>query len=199
MYIITYMNGKLIIFAAPSGAGKTTIVRHLLCVYKDILSFSISATSRPIRGGEVDGKDYHFLTIDEFKQKIDNNEFIEWEEVYADNYYGTLKSEVYRIWETGKHVIFDMDVIGALSLKEMFKDRAVSNIVIPPSIKDLEERLKLRKTETPDSIRKRLDKAEWELKTADRFDNQILNRDLEVALREAEKIVLEFINGEVVN
>ncbi len=188
------MNGKLIIFAAPSGAGKTTIVRHLLNVYKDKLSFSISATSRPIRPGEIDGKDYHFLSADEFKKKIENDEFIEWEEVYANSYYGTLKSEVYKIWESGKHVIFDMDVIGALNLKEQFGDRAMSNIVIPPSIKELEDRLKSRQTETPESIKKRLDKAEWELKTAYKFDNQIFNRDLKDALQEAEKIVLEFIN-----
>jgi guanylate kinase len=192
--VIKSMKGKLIIFAAPSGAGKTTIVKHLLSILSNEISFSISATSRPIRRGEIDGKDYHFLSIDEFKNKIEKEEFVEWEEVYTNNFYGTLKSEVNRIWENGKDVIFDMDVIGALNLKKQFGDKAISIIVLPPSIKDLEERLKLRRTETPESIERRLDKAETELKTADKFDYQILNRDLDIALLEAEKIVRDFIN-----
>ncbi len=190
------MNGKLIIFAAPSGAGKTTIVKHLLKTFSS-LSFSISATSRPIRNGEVDGKDYHFLSIEDFKQKIDNDEFIEWEEVYENTFYGTLKSEVFRIWDNKKHAIFDMDVIGALSLKAQFGEKAISNIIVPPSIKHLEERLKLRQTETSESIKKRINKAKQELKTANLFENQILNNNLSDALLEAEKIVREFLNEEI--
>lgn len=186
-------NGKLIIFSAPSGSGKTTIVRHLLKTFSNLLEFSISATSRPKRGVEENGKDYYYLSVEEFKQKIDNNEFLEWEEVYAGTHYGTLKSEVTRIWEKGKHVIFDIDVEGGLNLKKQFGDIALSIFVMPPSIKILEERLNSRNTDTPDSIARRVAKAEKELKTADLFDTFILNEVLDDALLKAEKVVTEFL------
>jgi guanylate kinase len=186
--------GKLIIFSAPSGSGKTTIVRHLLKTFPNQLEFSISATSRPKRGVEENGKDYHYLTVEEFKQKIDNQEFLEWEEVYVDNYYGTLKSEVDRIWAKGKHVIFDIDVEGGLNLKKIFGELAMSIFVMPPSIKILEERLNTRSTDSIESIARRVEKAEKEIKTADLFDMFILNEVLEEALIKAEKVVLEFIS-----
>jgi len=186
--------GKLIIFSAPSGSGKTTIVRHLLKTFPNHLEFSISATSRPKRGVEENGKDYHYLTVEEFKQKIDNQEFLEWEEVYVDNYYGTLKSEVDRIWAKGKHVIFDIDVEGGLNLKKIFGEVAMSIFVMPPSIKILEERLNTRSTDSIESIARRVEKAEKEIKTADLFDMFILNEVLEEALIKAEKVVLEFIS-----
>ncbi len=186
--------GKLIIFSAPSGSGKTTIVRHLLKTFPNQLEFSISATSRPKRGVEENGKDYHYLTVEEFKQKIDNQEFLEWEEVYVDNYYGTLKSEVDRIWAKGKHVIFDIDVEGGLNLKKIFGEVAMSIFVMPPSIKILEERLNTRSTDSIESISRRVEKAEKEIKTADLFDMFILNEVLEEALIKAEKVVLEFIS-----
>jgi guanylate kinase len=186
-------NGKLIIFSAPSGSGKTTIVRHLLKVFADQLAFSISATSRPQRGVEEHGKDYHYLSVEEFKQKIDNKEFLEWEEVYAGVHYGTLRSEVERIWAEGKHVIFDIDVEGGLNLKRQFGDKALAVFVMPPSIKILEERLNSRSTDTPESIARRVAKAEKELKTADLFDMFILNENLDEALAKAEKVVGEYI------
>lgn len=186
-------NGKLIIFSAPSGSGKTTIVRHLLKTFPDKLEFSISATSRPRRGVEENGKDYHYLTVEEFKQKIENKEFLEWEEVYAGTHYGTLRSEVDRIWAKGKNVIFDIDVEGGLNLKKQFGEKALAVFVMPPSIKILEERLNSRSTDSPESIARRVEKAEKELKTADLFDVFILNEVLEEALVKAEKVVSEFI------
>ncbi len=185
--------GKLVIFSAPSGSGKTTIVRHLLKVFPEKLEFSISATSREKRGLEVNGKDYYYLSVEEFKKKIENNEFLEWEEVYTNTFYGTLRAEVERIWEKGKHVIFDIDVEGGLNLKDQFKDRALAIFVMPPSIKILEERLRLRNTEGAESISRRIAKAEKELKTASLFDRFILNEELSIALTEAEKIVKEFL------
>jgi guanylate kinase len=186
-------NGKLIIFSAPSGSGKTTIVRHLLSTFPDQIEFSISATSRDKRGVEQNGKDYYYLTPEEFKQKVDNGEFLEWEEVYAGTCYGTLRSEVERIWAKGKHVIFDIDVEGGLNLKNQFKEDALAIFVMPPSIKILEERLRSRSTDNSQSIARRLDKAEKELKTASLFDRFILNEHLEVALNDAERIVKEFL------
>ncbi|MDF2437685.1 MAG: guanylate kinase [Bacteroidota bacterium] len=186
------MQGKLVIFSAPSGAGKTTIVQHLLRVFPD-LEFSISACSRDIRRGETYGVDYYFLTIEEFKEKIANDEFAEWEEVYKDNFYGTLKSEIERIWRKEKHIIFDMDVVGGLNLKKQFGDKALAVFVMPPSIEHLEKRLKTRETETPESIARRMGKAEQELKTADKFDVIIHNDNLEKALEEAENIVGNFL------
>ena len=188
-------NGKLVIFSAPSGSGKTTIVRHLLKVFSDKLAFSISATSRPKRGIEENGKDYHYLSVEEFKNKVDAGDFLEWEEVYAGVCYGTLKSEVEGIWAKGKAVIFDIDVEGGLNLKNQFKDRALAIFVMPPSIKILEERLKHRSTDSPESIVRRVTKAEAEIKTAELFDTSILNEDLEHALKKAEKIVGDFLKS----
>ncbi|MCX6296815.1 MAG: guanylate kinase [Bacteroidetes bacterium] len=186
------MKGKLIIFSAPSGAGKTTIVQHLL---KNIplLEFSVSACSRPMRKDETQGVDYYFISVDEFKIKISNNDFVEWEEVYKDNFYGTLKSEIERIWKKGHHIIFDMDVVGGLNLKKQFDKNALALFVMPPSIQHLENRLKMRETETPESIARRLGKAEVELQTAEQFDKIILNDTLEHAFIEAEKVVREFL------
>lgn len=186
------MDGKLIIFSAPSGAGKTTIVQYLLKVFPQI-EFSVSACSRPMRKDETHGVDYYFLSLEEFKQKISDNDFIEWEEVYKDNFYGTLKVEIERIWKKGMHVIFDVDVVGGLHLKNQFGDLAMAIFVMPPSIQHLEERLRSRETETPESIARRIGKAENELKTADLFDKIILNDKLENAFVEAEKIVSEFL------
>lgn len=185
--------GKLVIFSAPSGSGKTTIVRHLLKTYPDKLEFSISATSRPKRGIEENGKDYHYLSVEEFKEKIDNKEFLEWEEVYAGVHYGTLRSAVEEIWAKGKHVIFDIDVEGGLNLKNQFGDQALAVFVMPPSIKILEERLHTRSTDSPESIARRVAKAEKELKTAELFDTFILNEVLEEAFVKAEKVVSEFL------
>lgn len=187
--------GKLVIFSAPSGSGKTTIVRHLLKVMPDKLAFSISATSRPKRGVEENGKDYHYLSAEEFKNKVDAGEFLEWEEVYAGIYYGTLKSEVERIWASGKNVIFDIDVEGGLNLKNQFKDKALAVFVMPPSIKILEERLRSRSTDSPESIARRVAKAEKELKTAELFDTFILNEHLDAALAKAEKVVGDFLDN----
>jgi guanylate kinase len=185
--------GKLIIFSAPSGSGKTTIVKHLLKTFPDKIGFSISATSRPQRGAEENGKDYHYLSPEEFKNKIEAGEFLEWEEVYPGTYYGTLKSEVQGIWDKGKYVIFDIDVEGGLNLKNQFKDRALAVFVMPPSIKILEERLHLRSTDSAESIARRVAKAEKELKTAELFDTFILNETLSDAFHKAEKVVSEFM------
>jgi guanylate kinase len=187
------VNGKLVIFSAPSGAGKTTIVQYLL---KKVprLEFSVSACSRAMRKEETHGVDYYFISVEEFKKKIQNNEFAEWEEVYKDNYYGTLKAEIERIWKKGHHIIFDMDVVGGLNLKKQFGDRALSIFVMPPSIQHLENRLKTRDTETPESIARRIGKAEHELRTADQFDKIVLNDNLEHAFEQAEQLVTEFLN-----
>lgn len=189
------VEGKLVIFSAPSGAGKTTIVHHLLKVFPQ-LEFSVSACSRPMRQHETHGVDYYFLSIDEFKQKIANGEFIEWEEVYKDNFYGTLKAEVERIWKKGMHVIFDVDVVGGLHLKDKFKKNALAVFVMPPSVQHLEMRLKSRETETPESIARRVAKAEKELTSAPLFDKTILNDKLEYAFEEAENVVSEFLQIE---
>lgn len=186
-------SGKLIIFSAPSGSGKTTLVRHILKTFPDHIGFSISATSRPKRGVEENGKDYHYLTVDEFKKKVESNEFLEWEEVYAGTHYGTLKSEVEKIWATGRAVIFDIDVEGGLNLKHQFAEKALGVFVMPPSIKILEERLHSRSTDSKDSIARRIAKAEKELKTAELFDTFILNENLEEACAKAEELVKEFL------
>ena len=188
------LSGKLIIFSAPSGSGKTTLVRHILKTYPNQIEFSISATSRPKRGVEVNGKDYYYLSVDEFKQKVANNEFLEWEEVYAGTHYGTLKAEVERIWAKNKAVIFDIDVEGGLNLKNQFGEKALAVFVMPPSIKILEERLHSRSTDSKESIARRIAKAEKELKTAELFDVFILNENLEEACAKAEEIVQDFIN-----
>lgn len=185
--------GKLLVFSAPSGSGKTTIVRHLLALDYLNLEFSISATSRPSRGEEVDGKDYYFLSIKEFKNKIKNNEFLEWEEVYRDSFYGTLKSEVERIWAKGKHVIFDIDVAGGLRIKKKYPAETLAVFVKPPSVDELKIRLKKRKTESEEKINMRIAKASIELATAPQFDIIIKNVNLDRALQEAEKLVADFV------
>jgi guanylate kinase len=185
--------GKLIIFSAPSGAGKTTIVKHLLQQNLD-LEFSISATSRAPRYTETRGKDYYFLNEKEFKQKIENNEFLEWEEVYNGNYYGSLKSEVERIRELGKNVIFDVDVFGGLNIKKFYGSDALAIFVQPPSIEELRRRLVSRSTETEEKIQMRIAKAEHELSFANRFDTIITNNDLALACQEAENVIRAFID-----
>ncbi|WP_428741786.1 guanylate kinase [Tenacibaculum sp.] len=187
--------GKLIVFSAPSGSGKTTIVRHLLGIEALNLEFSISATSRERRGEEIHGKDYYFLSAKEFKTKIKNEEFLEWEEVYRDNFYGTLKTEVERIWAKGKHVIFDIDVSGGLRIKRKFPEETLAIFVKPPSIDELKIRLKKRKTESDDKINMRISKASAELATAPLFDVVIENRYLDKALVEAENLVKNFITS----
>lgn len=186
------MQGKLIIFSAPSGAGKTTIVQHLLTKFP-VLEFSISACSRAMRKDEKEGEDYYFLSVEEFKNKIKHNEFLEWEEVYTDHFYGTLKSEIERIWAKGHHVIFDVDVHGGLNLKKIFGKRALAVFVKAPSIQHLENRLKLRETETPESIARRIGKAEQEMLLAPQFDKIVLNDKMEHAFEQAEEIVKAFI------
>lgn len=190
----TTKQGKLIVFSAPSGSGKTTIVRHLLGIEALNLEFSISATSREKRGTEVDGKDYYFLSLQEFKNNIKNDAFLEWEEVYRDNFYGTLKTEVERIWAMGKNVIFDIDVSGGLRIKRKFPEQTLAIFVKPPSIDELKIRLKNRKTESEEKISMRVAKASAELATAPLFDVIVVNDDLEKALVEAEKLVNDFIN-----
>ncbi|MDG1039257.1 MAG: guanylate kinase [Polaribacter sp.] len=185
--------GKLFVFSAPSGSGKTTIVRHLLAQEKFNLEFSISATSRAPRGEEVHEKDYYFISLKAFKSHIKNEDFLEWEEVYRDNFYGTLKSEVERIWAQGKHVIFDIDVAGGLRIKKKFPDRTLSVFVKPPSVDELKIRLKKRKTESDEKINMRIAKASVELATAPQFDVIIKNYDLEVALKEAEQLVGDYL------
>lgn len=185
--------GKLFVFSAPSGSGKTTIVRHLLAQENFNLAFSISATSRAPRGTEINGEDYYFISLSDFKNKIKNEEFLEWEEVYRDNFYGTLKSEIERIWALNKHVIFDIDVVGGLSIKKQFPDETLCVFVKPPSIEELKNRLKKRSTETEDKINMRIAKASVELATAPQFDKIIKNYNLEVALKETEELVNNFL------
>jgi guanylate kinase len=186
------MNGKLVIISAPSGAGKTTIVKHLLDNGLN-LSFSVSATTRAKRDNETDGEDYFFLTVQEFKNRIKNNEFVEWEEVYKDLLYGTLKSELERIWAIGKNVIFDVDVKGGISLKNKFGTDAIAIFIMPPSVAELENRLIKRATDTPEKIRIRVEKAKDELKFADQFDTVIVNHQLDKAKEETLKIVSSFL------
>lgn len=188
------MKGKLIIFSAPSGAGKTTIVHRILQSRSD-LEFSISACSRPMRVNEKDGVDYYFISAAEFRKKIKNNEFLEWEEVYENCFYGTLKAEVERIWNNGKHVIFDVDVKGGLNIKNYGKEKALSVFIMPPSLEELEIRLKNRSTESPESLKKRLDKTEYEITFADEFDVVIINDDLENAVDKAKIEVNNFLSS----
>ena len=186
--------GKLLVFSAPSGSGKTTIVRHLLAQPDLNLEFSVSCTTREPRGEEVHGKDYYFISLKEFKNHIKAEEFVEWEEVYRDNFYGTLKSEVERIWAKGKNVIFDIDVAGGLRIKSKFKTETLAVFVKPPSIDELKIRLKKRSTESEDKINMRIAKASVELATAPQFDKVIKNYDLDVAKAEAYELVKEFVS-----
>ncbi|OSY88675.1 guanylate kinase [Tenacibaculum holothuriorum] len=188
--------GRLFVFSAPSGSGKTTIVRHLLAQERFGLEFSISATSREPRSNEKDGVDYYFISAKEFKQKIKADEFLEWEEVYMNNFYGTLKTEVERIWAQGKHVIFDIDVRGGLRIKEKFPEETLAVFVKPPDINELLRRLKNRGEESEEKIAARIAKAPIELATAPMFDKVIKNYDLEIALQEAEDLVDDFLGLE---
>ena len=186
------MNGKLIVFSAPSGAGKTTVIRHLL--ESDLpFEFSVSATSRAIRGGEKDGKDYYYLPLDVFKKKIAENCFLEWEEVYQNQFYGTLFSEIERIWAKGHHVLFDVDVFGALNIKKKYPQRSLSIFLMPPSLEILKQRLLERGTETEESFNERKEKAEYELTFADKYDKIIVNDDLKDAQRETYNTVRDFL------
>ena len=188
------MSGKLIIFSAPSGAGKTTIVKRLLAKHSDKIAFSISASTREPREGEVDGKDYYFISHEQFLHRIAKHDFIEFEEVYAGTFYGTLKEEVERIWALGKSVIFDIDVIGGLRLKNKFSDQALAIFVNPPSFEVLKERLRGRGTDSEEKLQERFAKATAELAYADKFDVKLNNFELETACAEAEELVLSFLN-----
>jgi guanylate kinase len=190
-------DGKLIIFSAPSGSGKTTIVKHLLAK-NNYLGFSISACTRDKRGrNETYGKDYYFLTPEEFKQKIDQNEFVEWEQVYPGQFYGTLKSEINRIWSEGKSAVFDVDVKGGLSLKKFYGDKALAIFVKCPSMEVLEQRLRERKTDTEESISARLFKVKFEMSFENQFDITLVNNDLEEALKDAQQLVDDFLAGKI--
>ena len=189
------MKGKLIIFSAPSGSGKTTIVRHLLKKYPSLLAFSVSASTREQRSHEIHGKDYYFLPKKEFRQRIADNEFAEWEEVYAGNYYGTFKTEIERLWSEGKHVLFDVDVKGGLKLKEIYRERSLAIFVKVSSEQEIIRRLSERGTETEKSLETRLGKVRYELSFEDKFDVVLVNDDLEETLKKAEEMVMDFIES----
>jgi guanylate kinase len=187
------MAHKLLVFTAPSGAGKTTIVRHLLATFRDRLAFSISATTRSARAGEQDGKDYYFLSAEDFRQRITAGDFLEWEEVYPDKYYGTLRSEVERLWSEGKCVVFDIDVKGAQTIKSNFADESLTVFIKPPSFQALVDRLESRRTEDERSFRTRINKAKEELLYSDNFDQVLINDVLEDTLQQAEQLVDSFL------
>ena len=184
--------GKLVIFSAPSGSGKTTIVRELLKSFPQF-EFSISATSRKPRGQEQNGVDYYFMTKEEFRQRVERDEFVEWEEVYEGTCYGTLKSEMERIWSKGNVIIFDVDVMGGINLKKLFGEDACSMFIMPPSVEELERRLRGRGTDSEETILKRVAKAEFELSKAPEFDYTVVNDDLQVAIDEAKAIINNFL------
>ena len=186
--------GKLIVISAPSGAGKTSIIHQLLKVIPE-LSFSVSASSRERRGNEVHGKDYYFLGIEGFHKKIKEDAFLEWEQVYENQYYGTLKSEIKRIWSEGKIVIFDVDVVGGLNIKKQYPKECLSIFIMPPSIEVLAERLIRRGSDLGESVKKRLDKADEEISKNKQFDSIILNDDFEIACRQTKEIITNFINA----
>ncbi len=188
------MQGKVLIFAAPSGAGKTTIVHYLLQHFPQ-LGFSVSACTRPPRTYEIDGKDYYFLSVDDFKQKIESIELVEWQEVYKHSFYGTLKSEIDRLWHENKHVVFDVDVQGALNLKSYFGKNALSIFVAVPSIEILNERLTARGTETPETLKKRLAKAQFEMTFQNQFDVVLFNEDLQQTLLSATTLIQAFLEN----
>jgi len=185
--------GKLIILSAPSGAGKTTICKYLLASDLD-LEFSVSAASRIKRDNETDGKDYYFLSVDEFKKSIEQNKFLEWQEVYKNQFYGTLKSEIDRIWSIGKHVLFDVDVAGGVNIKNIYGDHAITIFIMPPSVDELEKRLRNRCSDSQEQIEKRVAKAKQELEFSNQFDIILVNDVLDDAQNEAYKIVQNFIN-----
>ncbi len=189
------MAGKLIILSGPSGAGKSTIVKHLMSIEEFALEFSISATSREMRPGETEGKDYYFLSADKFRNRIDDKEFLEWEEVYPKQYYGTLKSEITRISQNGNNAIFDVDVVGGVNIKRSNKENSLSIFIKPPSIEALKERLDQRQTDSEESKQRRLKKAKLEMMYARRFDKVVLNEDIETAKKEAEDLIREFLKG----
>ena len=187
------MEGKLVIISAPSGAGKSTLIGNLLKRGVN-LEFSISATTRKPRGEEVNGREYYFMTDEEFSQRVDNGDFIEWEEVYANHMYGTLKTELHRIWKAGNYVLFDIDVKGAMNLKKIFGARAISIFIMPPSIAELERRLIGRGTDNADKIKMRVEKAVEEMNLADRFDEIIVNKDLDEACEKLYQVVTSFLS-----
>lgn len=187
------MEPRMIIISAPSGAGKTTLVKHLLSVRPD-LEFSISACSRERRDDELDGRDYYFLTKEEFRKKIENNEFIEWEEVYPGSFYGTLRSEVYRIWKAGRHVIFDVDVVGGLNIKKQFADKSLAVFIQPPSLEILEQRIRKRQSDSEEKIQERVNKATWEMTFANGFDKIVVNNEICIAKIELLNLVNGFID-----
>lgn len=179
------------IFSAPSGSGKTTILKQIFEKFPNLFGFSVSATNRPARDGEIDGRDYYFLSDNQMKEKIANGDFLEWEQVYEGRYYGTLKSELDRIWSEGKVVVFDVDVKGGINIKNMLKDEAFAIFIMPPSVEELKKRLEGRNTETAESLQQRLARAEMEISKSDNFDAVILNDDLTFAVNEVEKCIGE--------
>ena len=188
------MDNKVLIFSAPSGSGKSTIVNHILGIYPDSMEFSVSATSRPPRGEEQDGREYYFKTADEFRKLIEEDKLVEYEEVYEGRFYGTLKSECERIWGAGHVIIFDVDVKGGVSLKKYFGDAALSIFIKAPSVEVLRERLVKRGTDSPEAIEERIAKAEQEMAFAPQFDYLLVNDDLKTAFAESEKVVEDFLD-----
>ena len=192
-YYMTKTNNKLVIITAPSGAGKTSVTRHLLKALPEQLAFSVSCATRLPRNNEKDKVDYYFITVDAFKNKIQHNEFVEWEMVYEGKYYGTLKSEIHRIWKEEKIPLLDVDVQGAVHVKQQHPEQSLSIFIEPPSVEELKKRLNRRGTETAESLATRLNKATYELSFKDHFDNVIVNDDLEKACKEAVDIVSNFL------